>query len=64
MYFINYQILLHIVICNLYIINYKIDFFVTCSSRNTLPSIADENLHQYVEDGSTYSSIRDPREIL
>ena len=33
MYFINYQLLLPVVTCNLYIINYKFGFFVTCSFR-------------------------------
>ena len=31
---------------------------------STSPSPADESLHQYVEDGSTYSSIRDPLRII
>ena len=34
MYFIKYQILLHIVTCILHIINCKINDFVTCSSKN------------------------------
>ena len=61
MYFINYQLLLPIVTCNLYIINYKFCFFVTCSFRkySTLDSTTNENLHEYGEDGSTHSSIRD-----
>ena len=33
MYFINYQLLLPVVTCNLYIINYKFGFFVTCIFR-------------------------------
>ena len=33
MHFINYQLLLIVVTCNLNIINYKFDFFVTCSLR-------------------------------
>ena len=49
MYFIKYQILLHIVGVVL---------------GGTPPSPADESLHQYVEDGSTYSSICDPHGIL
>ena len=62
MYFIKYQILLHIVTCNSYIINYKIGLFVTCSSRKY--STLAYRCHQYVEDGSTYSSILDPHGIL
>ena len=64
MYLIKYQILLHIITCNLYIINYKINNFVTCKPRSTPPLLVDESLHQYMEDGSTYSSIRDPCGIL
>ena len=32
-YFITYQLILLVVTCNLYIINYKFGFFVTCSFR-------------------------------
>ena len=45
----------------LYIINYK-PLLVVPGSTPPLP--ADESLHQYVEDGSTYASEHDPRRIL
>ena len=32
-YFITYQLILPVVTCNLYIINYKFGLFVTCSFR-------------------------------
>ena len=61
MYFITYQLLFPVVPCYLYIINYK-PLLVVPGSTPPLP--ADESLQQYVEDGSMYSSIRDPRKIL
>ena len=33
-------------------------------SESIPPLTADESLHEYVEDGSTHLSIRDPRRIL
>ena len=36
MYFINYQLLLPVVTCNLYIINYKFGFLFTCSFQEAL----------------------------
>ena len=65
MYFITYQLIFLVVPCNLYIysiINLVSSLLIVPGS--TPPSPADENLHQYVEDGSTYSFIRDPRRIL
>ena len=64
MYFVKYKILLHIVTCNSYIINIKLVSLLLVVARSTPPSQADESLYQYVEDGSTYSSIHDPRGIL
>ena len=64
MHFINYQLILTVVTCNLYIINYKFGSLLLVLSGSTLPSTTDESLHEYVEDGYTYSSIRDPHGIL
>ena len=61
MYFITYQLLFPVIPCHLYIINYKPLLIVPGS---TPPSPANESLHQYVENGSTYSSIRDMGKIL
>ena len=65
MYFINYQLLLPVVTCNLYITNY---YFLVSSLLvvlgSTPPSITDESFHEYVDDGFTNSSIRDPCGIL
>ena len=64
MYFIRYQLLLHIVgvMYIKSILNLISSLLIV--PEGTLPSLADESLHQYVEDGSTYSSIHDPLEIL
>ena len=64
MYFINYQLLLPVVTCNLYISNYNLVSSLLVVSGSTPPSTVYESLHAYVEDGSTHSSIRDPHGIL
>ena len=64
MYFIIHQLTFQFypLICIYSIINLVSSLLVVPGS--TPPSPADESLHQYVEDGSTYSSIRDPHRIL
>ena len=49
-------------ICIYSIINMVFSLLVVPGSPP--PLVADENLPQYVEDGSTHSSIRDPHRIL
>ena len=64
MYFITHQLTFQFypLICIYSIINLVCSLLVVPGS--TPPSPANESLHQYVEDGSTYSSIRDPHRIL
>ena len=64
MYFIIHELTFQFypLICIYSIINMVFSLIVVLESP--LPSAADERLPQYVEDGSTHSSIRDPRRIL
>ena len=59
---INYYFQLYHVIYIYSIVNLVSSLLVVPGS--TLPSPTNEILHQYVEDGSTYSSIHDSRRIL
>ena len=64
MYFIIHELTFQFyhIICIYSIINMVFSLIVVPGSPP--PSAADESLPQYVEDGSTYSSIRDLRRIL
>ena len=64
MYFIKYQLLLHIVGVMYMQSILKLISSLLVVPRGTPPSPAEQSLHQYVEDGSTYSFIRDPLRIL
>ena len=64
MYFIKYQLLL-LIVGVMYIQSIlKLISSLLVVLGGTPPSPADESLHQYVEDGSKYSSIRDSLGIL
>ena len=64
MYFIIHQLAFQFypLICIYLIIN--LVFLLLVVPESPAPSTADESLPRYVEDGSTYSSIRDLRRIL
>ena len=64
MYFIIHQLTFQFypLICIYSII--KLVFSLLVVPGSTPPSLANESLPHYVEDGSMYSSIRDPRKII